>query len=187
VTDPDRDCQVRVDGDKLTISIPAIRHDLSAELGHVNAPRVLRKIEGDFIAEVKVSGIVRHSGGATSEEFRAYHGAGLLLWVDGRNYVRLEQATITDEQGGQVHYANFKLRQDGKRDETSNPGVGIPDCDRVLRIERRKNQVLGLVSQDSIHWYSSDPIVVNWGQEIQLGVCATNTTTQRFKAEFTNL
>jgi regulation of enolase protein 1 (concanavalin A-like superfamily) len=181
--DPGHDCQFRLDGDRLTIEIPATKHDLSVEAGDVNAPRVLREIEGDFIAQVKVSGNVGHGGATTSGRYLAYHGAGLLLWQDERNYIRLERAAIA-QNGGGVHYGNFDFRKNGQL--ASSKGVKLPDQEITLRLERRGNQVLGAVSHDGLHWFYYDPITINQlPRRIKLGVAAINTSTERFKARFT--
>jgi hypothetical protein len=149
VIDPDSDCRVTLEGSKLTIAIPPTKHDLSVEVGDVNSPRVLSDIEGDFIAPVKVAGNVRHTGKRTSDRFRAYHGGGLLLWQDGRTYIRLERAAITDEEEGVViHHAKFELRYDGMRIESENSVVMIPDKDTYLRLERRGGRISGSVSRD---------------------------------------
>src|SRR4051812_586702 len=55
--DPDGDCKFSVEKGRVAIAIPGTVHALSAERGQVNAPRVLREVEGDFIAQVKVSGV----------------------------------------------------------------------------------------------------------------------------------
>jgi hypothetical protein len=127
VIDPDGDCRVSLEGKKLTVAIPATKHDLSVEVGDVNSPRVLSNIEGDFVAQVKVGGDVGHTGKRLSKEYLAYHGGGLLLWQDGRTYVRLERAAVVDQDGDVIHYANFELRKDGKRIETENSGKRIPN------------------------------------------------------------
>ena len=54
--DPDRDCTYRVEEGRIHIKIPGTAHVLTAEIGMMNAPRVLRNIEGDFELEVKVAG-----------------------------------------------------------------------------------------------------------------------------------
>jgi hypothetical protein len=54
--DPDNDCKFRVDAGKLHIMVPGKPHRLSIERGSTNAPRVLHAVEGDFTAEVEVSG-----------------------------------------------------------------------------------------------------------------------------------
>src|SRR4051812_31099083 len=60
-TDPDGDCTFqRVEG-KLTITLPGSDHDLGIERGRMNAPRLLRDVEGDFVVQVRVGGLFRPS------------------------------------------------------------------------------------------------------------------------------
>ena len=53
VVDPDGDCRCVVRKGEAEISVPGTAHDLSAETGHVNAPRALCEMEGDFSVRVK--------------------------------------------------------------------------------------------------------------------------------------
>ncbi len=184
IVDPDRDCDFRPDGRRLTIVVPPKKHDLSFEAGDMNAPRVLRDVEGDFIAQVKVSGNVMHAGDRTSKRYSAYHGAGLLLWQDQRNYVRLERAAISREDGV-VHYVNFEMRKDGEH--FGSPGFELPDQDFYLRAERRGGRVCGAVSTDGVRWHYLNPIPVNSPPRIKLGVVAINTSTERFDPTFAEL
>ena len=187
VVDPDGDCQIGLEKETLKISVPAKRHDLSIEVDNMNAPRVLREMEGDFITLLKVSGKVRHAGNRTSEHYFAYHGAGLLLWQDERNYIRLERAAVNRDDEGVFQYANFELRKDGKRVDVENPAIKIPDQDIYLRLERRGDRVFGSFSENGINWVSFDPYVVNLAKELKLGVAAINTSTDVFKPEFSDL
>src|SRR5947209_9057939 len=62
--DPDGDCKFTVAKDALTITVPGTDHALCIEQNRMNAPRVLRSVEGDFICQVKVSG--KYPTGASS-------------------------------------------------------------------------------------------------------------------------
>ena len=78
VTDPDKDCEVRLSGDKLSITVPATNHDLSPARG-LNAPRVLKKVNGDFIVQVKLTadfkpGATSTGKGAPSTVLAFYFG-----------------------------------------------------------------------------------------------------------------
>src|SRR5262249_23638573 len=115
VVDPDGDCLVVRDGEasRATILISGTAHLLSAEIGRMNAPRLLRDITGDFEVRVRVTGTGHPGGKATTNRYAPYHGAGILLWQDPGNYVRLEIAA--DLRKGRVFpYANFELRQAGR-------------------------------------------------------------------------
>ncbi len=94
VIDPDGDCDVVLDREtnRATIVVPATAHLLSAELGRMNAPRILGDIQGDFEIRVKVTGTSHPGGRATTSQYAPYHGAGILLWQDPESYVRLEIA-----------------------------------------------------------------------------------------------
>ena len=174
VVDPDGDCTIRLDQDRLTIGVPGTNHDLSAEANAMNAPRVLSPVESEFIAQVKVAGNVQHAGQRVSHRFLAYHGAGLLLWVDGGTYVRLERAAIVQPNGQPSHYANFELRRGGKN--ASSTGMRIPNQDFHLRLERSGGSVLGSVSEDGIRWLPFKPINVTLPDQVKLGVAAITTS-----------
>lgn len=49
---------------------------------NMNAPRVLRWVEGDFLIETRVA----------FEPTAYFHGAGLLIWQDEHTFVRLERS-----------------------------------------------------------------------------------------------
>jgi hypothetical protein len=187
VVDPDGDCRVRLENKTLTVAIPAVKHDLSVEVGDINAPRVLSPIEGDFIVRVKVGGNIGHAGKPTSKMFAPYHGGGFLLWQDARNYVRLERAAITDQRGEAVHYANFEFRKDGKRVGMRPSAMTIRDAETYLQLERRGNRILGSVSGDGVQWHPFKPLAVSLNQALKVGIVAINTSTERFRAEFSEL
>ena len=63
-------------------------------------------------------------GRATTTQYTPYHGAGILLWQDPENYIRLEIAA--DLRKGKIYpYANFELRQAGLL--ASSRGLKIKD------------------------------------------------------------
>lgn len=183
VVDPDGDCTVRFGDEKMVIQVPGSPHDLSAELGIINAPRVLREVEGDFIAQVKVVGIVKPGGGSKIPGRTPYNGAGLLLWLDGENYVRLERAGLTRPDTGKFQpYANFELRQ---KDERGLSSAGrIADEPVHLRLERRGDRVIGSVSRDGLTWGALEPMATKLPGKVRVGVAAINSASEPFKAEF---
>ena len=182
VFDPDRDCQVKTDGKTLIVTVPGSTHDLSSELGKVNAPRVLRDVQGDFIADVTVAGTVRPSGKGTVANRLPFNGAGILVWIDEKNHARLERAAILQD-GRVVSYVMFEVRQSGQ--PYGSPSFAIEDKATQLRLERRGDQILGSVSSDGVQWRPLKPLRVNFPTKVGLGVAAVNTTTQPFVAEFT--
>ena len=90
--DPVGDCKLIPDPTGLTIAVPGKLHVLSPELNIKNSPMALIDVEGDFVAQVKVAGEVMPGRTPVEKMPFAFHGAGLLLWKDKDNYVRLERA-----------------------------------------------------------------------------------------------
>ena len=108
-----------------------------------------------------------------------YHGAGILLWQDSENYVRLEIAA--DLRKGKVFsYANFELRQAGRLAVTW--GLKIVDGSRYLRLERRGNAIHGAFSPDGDHWTAFAPMIANLQDRLKVGVLAVNSASKPLKA-----
>jgi serine/threonine protein kinase len=182
VVDPDGDCRVATDraGNRATINVPGTAHLLSAEIGRLNAPRILREIRGEFEVSVRVAGTGHPGGRATTTQYAPYHGAGLLLWQDGENYVRLEIAA--DLRKGKIHpYANFELHQAGAL--ASSRGLEIEDGVSYLRLHRRGEEVLAAASLDGDHWRTFPPMVAGLGDRVEVGVLAINSSSKPLKAE----
>ncbi len=183
VIDPDGDCDVVLDREtnRATILVPGTAHLLSAELGRMNAPRILGDIQGDFEVRLKVTGTNHPGGKATTSQYAPYHGAGILLWQDPENYVRLEIAA--DVRKGKVFpYANFELRRAGLLAVTQ--GLKIEDDASYLRLERRGNEVRGAFSPDGDHWTLFPPMIVELKDRLKVGVVVVNSASKPLKAGF---
>jgi len=181
--DPDGDCQFDLDRreDKIRIVVPGTAHILSAELGRMNAPRILREVIGDFDASVRVPEAFHPAGSRTVKEYTPYHGAGILLWQDGDNYVRLEIAA--DLYKGKVRpYVNFELRKDGALVESKGQKIG--EGASHLRLRRRGDEIIGAFSRDGVIWTSFAPLSGKLKQRLSVGVSAINTATKALTAEF---
>lgn len=85
VFDPSRDCDVSLDldRDRLRITVPGTPHVLSVEDSKLpmNAPRVVRRVRGDFTADVRVLGRL-DPGRSKTTYYDPFHGAGLIVWQD---------------------------------------------------------------------------------------------------------
>jgi regulation of enolase protein 1 (concanavalin A-like superfamily) len=167
-----------LDGNKLTIRVPGTWHDLGAEGGKLNAPTVLRSITGDFLAEVKVTGSLRPGGQGTRPGGLPFHGAGLVLWHDAGNYIRLERAALVRE-GRIIPYVTFEERRDRRVEAV---GLDIPDAPIQLRLERRGDRIQGAVSSDGLTWRGLPPRKVDYPARIKLGVDAINSSSKPFTA-----
>ncbi len=184
--DPDGDCQFELDPreDKVRIIVPGKPHILSAEIGRVNAPRLLRDIKGDFDLIVRVAGTSNPAGKATTTVYPPYHGAGLLIWQDQENYVRLEIATDVPHRKARP-YVNFEHRKDGALAISS--GITNTDGSNHLRLKRRGDEIYASFGPDGMHWTSFSPLTAKLNDRLQVGVSAINSSTKLLTAEFEGL
>lgn len=178
--DPDGDCRFEPTDDTLTIRVPGTLHNLVADSGQRNAPTVLSPVRGEFIATLRAEGGVHPGPKSTVADGLPYNGAGLLLWVDRDNYIRLERAGLIRD-GAFMTYANFEQFSGGRR--AASQGTKLKDVPTYLRLERRGGSVHASVSQDGVNWSSFPPLEVRLPDELKLGVVAVNTSTKPFTAE----
>lgn len=184
VTDPDGDCQLLAEDNKLKIAIPGKDHALATERGKTNAPRVLQELKGDFEVTVKVSVEFPHESESTVQTRRAFQGAGLVLWQDGGNYVRLEQAQLV--VGGQtLKYASFELRRHGQFVKPSSANEHpLRDTVTWLKLKRTGSQVSAFVSEDGTLWRTLGALTIDPAEKLQVGVVAGHNTSTSITATF---
>ena len=183
-TDPDGDCKFALEtpAGPATLAVPGRQpHLLSAERDKVNAPRVLRPVRGDFSATVRVLGTDAPSARTTTRQYDPYHGAGLLIWEDKSNYVRLEIATVI-VRGRPRHYANYEYRKGGKLVATA--GLNIPAGTTFVRLERRGAVFHGSYGPDGEHWTPADVLNVEFPEVVDVGLTAINTASNTLIARF---
>jgi len=181
--DPDGDCLVVLEREtnRATIMVTGTAHLLSAEIGRMNAPRILREVTGNFEVRVRVTGTSHPEGKATTTRYAPYHGAGILLWQDPKNYVRLELAADL-RKGKRFPYANFELRQAGRL--LVSQGLKIEVGSSYLRLQRRGAEIHGAFSSDGDHWTAFPPMTANLAGRVEVGVVAVNSSSTPLKAEF---
>lgn len=185
--DPDGDCSLKIQGPRLSLTVPGKLHTFSAEQRVYNAPRLLQDVEGDFIAEVKVETAFQ-LGTAQGGDF--YQGAGLILLKDERNYVRLEQAaTLPPGEKTPRIVAALELRLDGT--PPANIRSAAPfyldpkETSCLLRIERRGRILAGYVITSSA-WAPVLNQVIDLPPKLKLGLIATNTSASPVTSTFTS-
>jgi regulation of enolase protein 1 (concanavalin A-like superfamily) len=184
VIDPDEDCDVRWEPARVTIAIPGTAHGLSVELERLNAPRVVRRVEGDFVVQVAVAGEVHPGSRGTVGGRRPYQGAGLLIWQDEENYLRLKRAGLARD-GSSRSYVNLELRERARK--VVSREEDIPDRVAYLRLERRGGRLFAAVSPDGVQWRTLGRIVVDFDREVKVGVVAVNASRTPFTAELVGL
>jgi len=188
--DPAKDCRFEAKDGKLKIVVPGGKepHDLSAELNApMNAPRILKEIEGDFSMEVNVGAFAVPEGTAGGTERNvAFWGAGFLVWGDSKNYVRLERAMFRRKNQDPC-YISFELRKDGEFVKFGTPDDGVLDPKKgaMLRLKRKGNAISAAVSEDAGKtWNELKALEIEMGKKLHAGVVAVNTSKADFTAEF---
>jgi regulation of enolase protein 1 (concanavalin A-like superfamily) len=183
--DPDRDCNITSSPGLISIRVPAAAHDFAAELKRWNAPRILSPVEGDFVLETRLSGEFNPGHKSTINGRRPYHGAGLLLVQDNGNHLSLQRGAV--RIGKRVrHYANFELRHDPAA-AVKNFEFDVDPGDISLRLARRGNKILAMVSQDGINWRAFSPLTVDFASSIHAGVEAISSSDTALTCSFQNL
>jgi regulation of enolase protein 1 (concanavalin A-like superfamily) len=185
---PAGDCKFSAENGTLKITVPGFDnpHDLGPELGNTTAPRVVQPVAGDFVIQVKITGEFEPGDESTQPGRTGYTGAGLVVFADENNFVRLERATLHG-QGDESHpYTNFEIRVDGQIERFGTTGDLPTDKDKPtwLRLERKGNQMLGAMSQDGENWTYGEPKNLRaqaWsGNNIVAGVAAISTSRRMF-------
>lgn len=184
---PAGDCKFEAKDGKLVIFVPgtAKAHDLGAEASNMTAPRVLQPVSGDFVLTVKIDGEFAPSEESTQQGRTGYNGAGLVVFADENNYVRLERATL--HSGDAAHpYTNFEIRVNGQNERFGTTG-DLPTQDGKptwLRLERKGQEMRGAMSHDGKEWAHGTPKELKseaWKKtELQAGVAAISTSKQPF-------
>jgi regulation of enolase protein 1 (concanavalin A-like superfamily) len=179
--DPDGDCTIAPAGTRLTITVPGKGHDLTIEFGRINAPRVLQEVEGDFTVQVKVVGTLGPTAATSIPGRPSFQAAGLLLWSDEHNYVRMEHATV-GQANAVLSYAALELRAGGQI--VAPPTMDMRLNDVWLRLERRGNQITGSWSLDGRFWLHLGQVNAALPARVRLGVLAINTAKQQLEVRF---
>ena len=119
------DCKLIPDANGLTIALPGKLYVLSPELDIKNSPMALTDVEGDFVAQVKVAGEVMPGRTPVEKMPFAFHGAGLLLWKDKDNYVRLERTARERPDIRTPIRSSSRSARTASRPDTTTP-IGRP-------------------------------------------------------------
>lgn len=179
--DPDKDCEITDLKKSLRLTVPGTRHDLVGTAGRMNAPRLLRIVQGDFVITVKVAGDFRPGGPSTNPKGIPFNGAGILIWSDIDNFIRLERAAVARGQNISP-YVNFEEFEGGTRGATHNEKMQGGDC--WLRMERKGSQLFAAISFDNVNWRRHPPIQTVWPTTLKVGVTAISSSSTPFTVTF---
>ena len=179
VIDPDGDCTVAFADGKLVVNLPGTDHALMPERGRANAPRVMQEVTGPFDVQVKVT--QRFKGGAkTIVAGRSpYQDAGLLVWLDDKNNLKLAPAQI-GRNGESFRYFHLEFRYEGKYGELNLPRESVNLLKAptyYLRLQIHKDKTTASVSGDGVKWFSTSLPGDDLKEKMQVGIIAENNTT----------
>jgi regulation of enolase protein 1 (concanavalin A-like superfamily) len=183
VLDPSGDCDVSLDDgrNRLRITVPGTPHVLSAEDPGLpmNAPRVVRRVRGDFTADVRVLGRLE-PGRSKTTHYDPYQGAGLIVWRDPSNYLRLERA-VGFIKGRPHPYINYELREGGRL--AVSHGITTEDRPLSLKLRRQGRVFSAWYSRDGRRWVELARVDATLSDRVEVGVVAVNASARTLSAE----
>ncbi len=150
---------------KFTMKIPTGK-DLFGE--NRTAPRLVKAVTGDFQIETRVK----------FDPTEDYQGAGLLIYVDGMNYLRLERSFGGLREGGSG--IRLDVRKHDQYDSLTTPGE-VPTTSKEvgLKIIRRGNVFTAFWrTDDNTEWREVEEFASDFDETVQAGVVGCNTATE---------
>ncbi len=181
--DTDKDCEFVPQEKTLTIRVPGAWHDLNPDSGKLNAPRVVREVEGDFVLKVKVDGEFKPGGKSTNPRSIPYNGAGIIIWSDSDNFIRLERGALL-RKGTIGASVAFEEREGGYRGAVHN--IAAQPGPVYLRLERKGSRISGAVSFNGSTWRALKPIDTVWPAKLKVGLSAISSSGEPFAVQFTD-
>ncbi len=184
--DPLGGCRFERDGDRLTVTIPGPGHAWDSQHLRLNAPHLLRDVQGDFVAQVRVGGAF----GPTSAD--GYQQAGLLL-TDGVRFLRLTRLAMLpgEKDSDPVSLFNLSLGESASESTSSfdlyHGGLPGPPLEQpgYLRLERRGSMLRLAASLDGQKWVALDePWRFDLPRKVKVGVVAETTAEGAFAPWF---
>ena len=200
--DPDKDCVLTKDedGQKIKIDVPGKLHTLSPELTSRknrkialnNAPITMTEVEGDFAAQVQVTGEIS-PGSATPKDRQGHtlpftvQSAGLILYQDKANFLRLERAgSVIIGSLTPVHRLIIEAVKDGQ--QAMRPiYLDMPEANTLLVLVRRSGRVRCMFSNNGGQSYVMfREFALDLPTKVKVGLTAANISAKPFGATFEN-
>lgn len=188
VTDPDKDCEFSLLGDNLVITVPPVNHNLHPVRG-MNAPRVLKKVSGDFTVSVKVTSEFKPGTKSTKipGQGNPFNGAGILIWENADNYMRVERNAYWSGKSllcypPLIEYWHNKAYAGFNNDPIS--ADYFKGNSTWLKARRDGKDVIVSISHDGTEWAEVKKVKIEMGNDISIGVDALNSSDLPFSVEF---
>jgi regulation of enolase protein 1 (concanavalin A-like superfamily) len=187
LVDPSKTCKLSRNGNAITIDVPAGVYLPGTEFGSRPAPMALTGVEGDFALQVSVTGTF--TPGTQPARFKGhalpntYQGAGLVLYVDRRNYIRIERAAAADS--GRPTVSSEIVVEVCDKGKISGPFYHpLPDGPLYLRIERVRGGINCMFGPNGIVWIALQQLAVRFPDKLKVGLIATNASKEALSARF---
>ena len=205
--DPEQDCHLSKNDDDGTIklTIPPKLHVLAPEVRKQkkpvnNAPMSLIDVKGDFMALVGVTGDMnpgaeplalpegvsyRDARGQTKRKPPGtFQGAGLLLYQDANNYMRLERASFTQD-GRPVLEQKILIEIVKKGEHLIQPiYLPVPESEMMLGISRRNGRISCLIVVGDTLSLGTKQLLLDFPDDVKIGLCASNVSQKPLEAQF---
>jgi regulation of enolase protein 1 (concanavalin A-like superfamily) len=191
------ECQLAKDAKerKSTITLPPKVFSLSPKMLNKqkkpvhNAPRTFAEVEGDFLAYVKVFGDIDPGLDPTSDQLGrrlplTFQGAGLLLYQDKDNFVRLERA-CTAVGASMVRELLVEVVRGGR--EIDHYYIALPGDARApldLFLARRNGRVTCMFSHNSQSLLAFREFALDYPAKVKIGLTASNLSRKPYTARF---
>jgi regulation of enolase protein 1 (concanavalin A-like superfamily) len=166
----------------LTIALPGKLYILSPELKTKSAPMLLTEVTGDFTALVKIPGKILPGTAPLKGLPFTFQGAGLIVWQDENNYLRLERASLFTADRVRVHHVLVEVCKEGKTIPSTFKEVR--DTDIILRLDRHGSELRCQYSTDGKAWFDAKRQSVAFPAAVGVGVSAANASPKPFAARF---
>lgn len=183
--DPDGDCTIEIKDGALTLSIPATVHDLwvgRTDPGQrFNAPRVWQPVEGDFVAQVKVTAdwVPKKKNDAIN------NGAGLVVWESEDEFIRRERHAFMSQGAPRCFKTPLYFRGTTRLDEKQLTEANYYKGQSTwLRVERKGQEVKTAISHDGKKWIDTGALKTTFPKRVFVGVHAFNISPIPFEARF---
>lgn len=186
IIDPDDDFTVSTAPDRLAVTAPAGPYDIwygeKDPAKRFNGLRVLRELEGDFVAHVRVNSDWQL--GETLANGRNAMAAGLLVWDSQNQYLRHERNVfISRQQPGRV-YSYVTPVYDRNETRLSDwkavdPSFFKDPRSTWLMIQRTGEKIHAWISHDGKQWTHTGTQTSHFPDKVQVGIHVINATERQ--------
>ena len=183
--DPEGDAKATEKNGAVELTVPGAYRDLWPA-GRVNAPRILRPVQGDFSVQVKIASTVSTAGTSALADLPSgsvlYRSAALIIWQDENTFVRLERGSSTAKESRELWiYHTF----DGGKRVVHQIGNVASAGAAYLWIARKQGTFYAYFRQEGDKkWTQLETHRLGLPYEVNVGVSLVNTTSEPFTVRF---